>query len=175
MSEPTTARGRGGAQNILAAFVLAALVFTLGVNLLPSARVRSSIEFQLAGARPNQLSREIASIDESFGEKMPDGDIYLHFVGFEANDPGDDYFVMRHYFRGRYAAFPRRVYVSTEALEIRNSTQLLTANRKPDDAWLAENDISYTVTITNLDNRRGERRSKIRRVVTKAADAATAP
>ena len=34
MAEPTTAaRERGGAQNILAVFVLAALVFTLGVNL----------------------------------------------------------------------------------------------------------------------------------------------
>lgn len=175
MSEPTTARGRGGAQNILAAFVLAALVFTLGVNLLPSARVRSSIEFQLAGARPNQLSREIASIDESFGEKMPDGDIYLHFVGFEANDPGDDYFVMRHYFRGRYAAFPRRVYVSTEEREIRNSRQLLTGNRQPDDAWLAENGISYTLTITNLDSKGGSRRSQIRRVVARADGEPTAP
>lgn len=88
-------------------------------------------------AHPGEAPESLAQLDNLFGHQMPSGNIWLEFEGFRPERPADERFMTRVYYRGNYASYPRRVYVSLPSTVVNNG-QAMVQQRIVLDQLLAE-------------------------------------
>ncbi len=129
------------------------LVLTIGLDLASGGKVRRVIGGRLKQlGQPAELSRA-EQIDQFCYQRLPEGNVYLRFLGFDAQVREDESFISRHYYRLSYTLYPRRVYASTQGRAIRNGRELLAANDPPPTDWIEARGVRYVVTFEKRDGR----------------------
>ncbi|MEO6597812.1 MAG: hypothetical protein ABIP94_23955 [Planctomycetota bacterium] len=121
-------------------------VLFVGVaNALPGSHVRESVRQALT--EPALAMAGHGAIDELFGTRLLEGNIWLRFEGFHAGDSGDDAFLTHVYYRGNYTAWPRRVYVADPALVVNDGVPMATPCEPPSPALRQAWGVRWVVVI----------------------------
>jgi len=104
-----------------------------------------------------------AGLDNLFESLAGDGNIFVRFRDFKPDIPNQTAFMTRVYFRGSYAAYPARVYVSRSGEIINNGRDIARVNQDLDANLAEQLDISNEI-LFEFESRTGKLRSRIIRV-----------
>jgi len=102
-------------------------------------------------------------LDVLFESLAGDGNIFVRFRDFKPDITSQAAFMTRVYFRGSYAAYPARVYVSKAGEIINNGRDIGRVNQDLDANLAKQLDISNEV-LFEFDNRTGNLSSRIIRI-----------
>ena len=102
-------------------------------------------------------------LDALFESLAGDGNIFVRFRDFRPDIPSQTAFMTRVYFRGSYAAYPARVYVSKAGETINNGRDIGRVNQDLDANLAEQLDISNEV-LFEFDHRTGDLSSRIIRL-----------
>jgi hypothetical protein len=104
-----------------------------------------------------------ARIDTLFESLAGDGNIFVRFRDFKSDNPRQTAFMTKVYFRGSYAAYPARVWVSRAGEIINNGRDIARLNQELDARLAEQLDISNLILFEFEDNT-GNLRSRIIRI-----------
>jgi hypothetical protein len=75
--------------------------------------------------RHGEMPEYLAKLDDLFGHQMPSGNVWIEFKGFNPERGADEGFMTYVYYRGNYAGYPRRVYVSPPSAVVNNGEAMV--------------------------------------------------
>jgi len=143
-----------------------ALLLALGVVWLVVANFRSgawSRKIVSDALAPRGRSMDArAQVDGLFRDRMPTGNVWAEFVGFDPERDEDDLFMAGVYFRGNYVIYPRRVYVAHPSTVINESKAMVSPGGPPGLRFLEELGVHWIVKFAR--DKRGKFSIETRRL-----------
>ena len=74
-----------------------------------------------------------------------DGNLALHFVGFDPHDSQQQFLMAQLYFRTVYSLYPGQVFMGTGSERINNADDIVATDRVANPVWLRHNVRTCTV------------------------------
>lgn len=74
---------------------------------------------------PAQMTEANEELDDLFKHQLLSGNIWVQFEGFRPEKAADEIFMTRTYYRGNYAIYPRRIYVSLPSTVVNNGKAMV--------------------------------------------------
>jgi hypothetical protein len=131
---PRTARSPAKRRTAICCVVAAALCWTGYLNL--QSPYTTGILETISGETRDPL----AGIDSLVQKATADGNAVVVFEGFSPERSADATFISKVYFRGNYAAYPRRIFVCDDA-ERFDHKQVAIVPFAPSETWLGLHDV----------------------------------
>jgi len=126
------------------ACLLLASLYLLFANL----GTNSPIQQIAAGALPQvALEQDLADQDKTVLAVARDGNLAMHFDGFDVKDFHQGLLMSQFYFRAVYALYPRRVFVGTNDRPVNIARDISAADVLPDDEWLREHGVRGVLNL----------------------------
>ena len=102
----------------------------------------------MAFSGSQRMPRIYQQIDDFFLHQMPSGNIWVRFEGYDPKSDADKIFMERIYYRGNYAVYPRRLYVSGPATVVNNGEAMVPTNDVPDKLLAERLGIEWFATFS---------------------------
>lgn len=140
-------------RQILFAGLMLAWLAAMAVNLLPGSRTVTSARnrWEILRGRGHMRSDSL-NIDRFYGQ-FPDGNLFVRYEGFGTDTWDDRFWVMHNYYRGSYALYPRRLYVTDRNARLIEAPYILAANTMPEADWLDRHGVRYLLTVSREGSR----------------------
>ena len=130
----------------------------LAIAVIGAGHGLREMQSQFSWAEPR--AAHIANVDRFYREGIPEGNMFLKFVGLDGERDG--VFIYEQYVRATYALHPRRVFISADPTRLPHATSIVAANEVPEDEWLRENGVR---TIVTFDATQGQPQVHFRQLV----------
>lgn len=145
----TPARSSRITDAILLILSVAGLGQLLHVALGPSSFARGVINAGFGSGSPPALLAQYQRVDQlAHSLAHPSGgNVLVELGGLSINNADDRLLASTFYYRAVYGMWPRRFYITDEMTVINTGTQLLSAKRPTDPAWLASHDVRAVANL----------------------------
>ena len=136
------------------------LIFNLFYLVIFPTNVTSPIRDAIL--RRSTWSRDQVKPIDKVIAAMPEGNIYIHYTGFDPKNLGQELFVGIYTPRSAYSIYPRKVFTNSSGSKVIYYTDLLREPVLPSNDWMKAHAIKYVLI---LEKKLGERVSpQIRKV-----------
>ena len=124
--------------------LLLAVLYLMYANLATN----SPIQEIAAGGLPQVfLEQDLANQDKTVLAVAQNGNLALHFDGFDVKDFRQGLLMSQFYFRVVYALYPRRVFVGRDDRSMNIARDISAADVLPDDRWLRERGVRGVLNL----------------------------
>jgi hypothetical protein len=129
------------------------LLLTAAVAWLPIVNLEDGawsrrMALQLVNRSPSLMPPDQAQVDALFLRITPSRNIALSFRGFQPGIQPDEYIMTNLYYRGNYAVYPRRIFVSPPSQIVNNGHGMATSSDFLDTMVAAELDVQWKLTFS---------------------------
>ena len=148
MNQPERLNGNSRRSRWLSRFALIVLLLAILHLIYLNLATNSPIQQIAVGSLPQlALEQQLSAADETCRAVAGDGNLAIHFDGFDASHFQQGLLMSQFYFRAVYALYPRRVFVGHDDQVINTATELAAADALPDDQWLRQHGVGGVLNL----------------------------